>query len=225
MIVHVKFPSYNQAIEVGEDMQIGSLFEGYAAYYQGKVLPSTYCISQNNMSITLLPILKGGMQIFIRQLNGKTFAIDLPNGDETTVEQLKKLIFDKESITIESQALYNAGKMMENGLPLKEYSVLAETVIHLVTNTSTIAQKIEETEEPFQVLIKMMSDDQMILELPKRDNTTIDEIKELIKSKNGASKETINLFNMGKAMDDKAKTLKEYGVPNSSVLSVVLKVQ
>ena len=211
MIVYAKYPSFNQVVEVGEVRLIGSLFEGYAAYYQGKVLPSNYCISKNYMDITLIPIIKGGMQIFIRLLNGKTFTIDLLNVDETTVEQVKKLIFEKESIPIEDQKLYNAGKIMENEHLLRKYNVQAETVLHLA---------IKEVEKPFQIKIKMIAGDQIFFELPKRDNTTIDEVKKLIKSRNGTSMDAMDLLSMGKVMDDDAKTLKEYGVSDNSELLV-----
>ena len=130
----------NAAIEVATQDDLQVYTTKYVLLNQGRVIYNINELDhQLNPIVYLLPKILAGMQIFVRQLSGKTISIDLPNGDETTVQEIKQMLLAKEGVPLDAQALYNAGKLMENAMTIKEYGILAEAVIHLVINMSQIS--------------------------------------------------------------------------------------
>uniref|UniRef100_A0A7S2UMU2 Ubiquitin-like domain-containing protein n=1 Tax=Attheya septentrionalis TaxID=420275 RepID=A0A7S2UMU2_9STRA len=73
---------------------------------------------------------RGGMQLFVKTLTGKTVTIDVEDGE--SIEDVKAKIAEKEGIPAEQQRIIFGGQQLQDGKTLDDYNVGDDATLHLV---------------------------------------------------------------------------------------------
>lgn len=153
---------------------------------------------------------RGGMQLFVKTLTGKTVSVEVEEGE--SIEDVKAKISEKEGIPPEQQRLIFGGQQLQDGKTLDDYDVGDDATLHLVLRLRG----------GMQLFVKTLTGKTVSVEV--EEGESIEDVKAKISEKEGIPPEQQRLIFGGQQLQD-GKTLDDYDVGDDATLHLVLRLR
>jgi len=173
-------------------------------------LPFAASAGRYHGSLQQVMQIRGGMQLFVKTLTGKTVSIEVEEGE--SIEDVKAKISEKEGIPPEQQRLIFGGQQLQDSKTLDDYDVGDDATLHLVLRLRG----------GMQLFVKTLTGKTVSIEV--EEGESIEDVKAKISEKEGIPPEQQRLIFGGQQLQD-SKTLDDYDVGDDSTLHLVLRLR
>ncbi len=169
------------------------------------------------------------MQLLVKTLIGVIITIDDVD-DDTTIMQLKHMIYEKSQNIAERQRLIAFGIILDNRKTVSFYNIKDGCVLHLIVTLSN--DLTYEPDGSMKITIKTLTGKNIVLDDISND-TIIEQLQIMVRDKEGIPIEQQQIYMRNKNMGtsnktiklDKNQTIGYYNIEDGSVINLTLKLE